>query len=156
MTSRGELAPIPALVRARVDQWVALENDFSYPFTCALFPEKCYLPAWPAEEAAAFRLAIGAQHIPTFLQFVEAALERSPTGWLACTPGPSIADLCWAPRLRWLESGALDWLPPSILNKYPHARALADRVHRLPAIAAFCRHEAARAAAAGARTAEDA
>lgn len=103
----------------------------------ALSPAKCYLPAWPAEEAAAFRLAIGTHHVPTFLTFVETALERSATGWLAATDGPSIADLCWAPRLRWLESGALDWLPPSILQPFPRARALVDRVHALPAIAAF-------------------
>lgn len=78
--------------------------------------------------------------MPTFLNFVEAALERSPTGWLAGTPGPSIADLAWAPRLRWLESGALDWLPLSILAPFPRARALVDRVYALPAVEAFCRH----------------
>lgn len=86
---------------------------------------------------AQYRLAISAQHVPTFLRFLENALEQSPTGWLAATPGPSIADLCWAPRLRWLESGALAWLPPSTLQPFPRTRALMERVHDLPAVAAF-------------------
>jgi len=145
------LAPADPVVQARIDQWVALEADFSYPFTMALFPDKCYLSAWPAEEAASFRLSILAQHVPTFLAFVEAALEKSPTGWLAATPSPSIADLAWAPRLRWLESGSLGWLPPSILQPFPRARALVDRVYALPAVVAFSarEHAAARARAAG-------
>ena len=42
------LAPSDPILQARIDQYVALENDFSYPFTLALFPDKCYLPAWPA------------------------------------------------------------------------------------------------------------
>jgi len=134
------LAPADPLIQARIDQWVALESDFSYPFTMALSPAKCYLPTWRAEDAATFRLAILTHHVPTFLAFVENALERSSTGWLAGTDGPSIADVCWAPRLRWLESGALDWLPPSILQPYPRARAVVDRVHALPEVAAFLRH----------------
>ena len=106
---------------------------------------------WVAEDAAAFRLSIGTHHVPTFLNFVEAALERSPTGWLAGTDSPSIADLAWAPRLRWLESGALDWLPPSILTPFPRARALVERVYALPEVAAFCRHEEERLRAAAAQ-----
>ena len=208
------LAPADPVVAARIDQYLALENDFSYPFTCALFPEKCYLPAWTpgartrphtrdaevpwrchllkpppcnlappshtdahvgdptprrrlfahvrassprpacfanrplAEALASYRLSISAHHVPTFLKFVDEALERSPSGWLAGTDGPSIADLCWAPRLSWLESGALDWLPRSTLQQFPHARALVDRVYSLPAVIAFRELEQQRAAAA--------
>ena len=45
------LAPADPVAQARIDQWLALENDFSYPFTCALFPEKCYLPSWSVDDA---------------------------------------------------------------------------------------------------------
>lgn len=44
--SLAGLTPSDPVVQARIDQWVALENDFSYPFTMALFPEKTYLPPW--------------------------------------------------------------------------------------------------------------
>ena len=95
-----------------------------------------------AEDAANFRLSLGAHHVPAFLRFLEAALDRSPSGWLAGTTGPSIADLCWAPRLRWLESGALDWLPLSILQPFPRSRELMQRVYALPAVSAFCQQQA--------------
>ena len=133
----NELVPSDPVLAARADQWVSAESDFSYPFLIALFPERCYLPAWRSEDAASYHLQLLTQHIPRFLRVLEEALAESPTGWLAHTAGPSIADLCWAPRLQWLESGCLDWLPCSILHPYPLTHSLIARVHNLPEVAAW-------------------
>jgi glutathione S-transferase len=135
------LVPADPVHAALVDQWVVAETDFSYPFLIALYPEKCLLPdaLWTVESSATFRLTLATRHIPAFLALLEEALEASPTDWIAGTSQPSIADLCWAPRLEWLQTGELDWLPRTILHPYPRVRALVARVCALPEIDRFRR-----------------
>ena len=56
------LNPADPVQQAKVDQWTALENDFSYPFTMALFPEKCYLTAWAPGARSCCRIPLDVPH----------------------------------------------------------------------------------------------
>ena len=51
-------------------------------------------------------------------------LGNSTTGWLANTPGPTIADFVLVPRLEWLVSGVLDGISKDLLTGFPKVQAL--------------------------------
>ena len=67
--------------------------------------------------------------------FLEAHLAASPSGWLAGTPGPSIADFCWAPALTAVGSG---WTGNAeALNGFAKVQAFLERFMGLPEVKAY-------------------
>ena len=72
--------------------------------------------------------------LPRHLANLESMLKRSPTPWIAGTPGPQPCDFAWACRLEQLRAGELYDVPPSALDPFPHCAALVDAVLALPAV----------------------
>lgn len=72
--------------------------------------------------------------IPRHFSFLETLATNSPTGWIAGTEGPSVADFAMIyllhrfPHDEWLQ---LD------LNAYPKLRTLLDNLLALPSVAAY-------------------
>jgi glutathione S-transferase len=75
--------------------------------------------------------------LPRHLANLERLLEQSPSGWIAGTAGPTIADFILVPRLQWLSSGTLDGISKTILEPFPKLRALVSKVMSLPAVVAY-------------------
>jgi glutathione S-transferase len=48
--------------------------------------------------------------------------------------GPSIADFILVPRLQWLASGANDGISLTILDAFPHLKAVIAKLMALPAV----------------------
>jgi glutathione S-transferase len=67
--------------------------------------------------------------LPRHLGFFVHRLAQSPTGWIAGTLGPSVADILLASLLR-NEITPLAPLPPPLAD-------LVDRVYSLPAVVEF-------------------
>jgi len=83
------------------------------------------------------REALATDTIPRHLGNLERLLEEGGTGYMAGTPGPTVADFVLVPRLQWLASGALEGIPADILVPYPGLTALVERLLALPAIKAY-------------------
>ena len=77
------------------------------------------------------------QVLPRHLQFMESLIEKSSTGWIADTEGPSIADFILVPRFQWLESGVNDGISKDILAPFPRIKALIQKLLELPKIKAY-------------------
>lgn len=90
---------------------------------------------------AAVREALNSEVLPRHLGFFEKLLEQSSSGWIAGTPGPSIADFQIVPRLQWLASGANDGISTDILKPFPRVLALIDKLMTLPAIVEYYKNK---------------
>jgi glutathione S-transferase len=53
------------------------------------------------------------------------------------TTGPSIADFILVPRLQWLASGANDGISLTILDPFPHLKAVIAKLMALPAVVEY-------------------
>ena len=71
-----------------------------------------------AEGTKAVYKSIAERVLPRHLAHLERLLADGGTGWIAGTPGPSIADFTLAPRLQWLASG-IEGIPPTCLDSFP-------------------------------------
>ena len=78
---------------------------------------------------------INATIIPRHLEALSKLLVDGGTGWLAGTPGPTIADLLWAPWLHQIEKG---WSGNAeALKPFPELEALLAKVRALPCASAL-------------------
>ena len=75
--------------------------------------------------------------LPRHLGNLERLLKEGGTGYIAGTPGPTVADFVLVPRLQWLGQGAVEGIPTDILVAYPGLSALVARLMALPAIKAY-------------------
>lgn len=72
--------------------------------------------------------------LPRQLGMLEAILEKSKTGWIAGTEGPSIADFVLQPRLKWLDDGVALEQVSGLMKRYPRLTAMMEALLSLPAI----------------------
>jgi len=79
---------------------------------------------------------LNAEVVPRHLASLVALLKASPTGWLAATPNPSIADFVWATALVGVRDGKMTG-DGSILANFPDLLAFLERFFALPAIVAY-------------------
>ena len=75
--------------------------------------------------------------IPRHLRCLEGLLEKSESGWIADTTGPSIADFILVPRLQWLCSGANDGISEDILKPFPRLVSMMEKLMNLPAVVEY-------------------
>ena len=125
------------LQAALIDGIMDLEADAFAGLRVTKYKERfgfseAIVPAEVFEQATA---AINGEVIPRHLGNLERILAESKTGWLAGTPGPSIADFFWAPVLASLGAG---WTgDKDALKAFPGLVALADKFQALPEIQAY-------------------
>jgi glutathione S-transferase len=122
-------ATVDALLDACTDM-VMGKRVFSYRERYG-FPESLFTPAVLESIQAKWTSETLPRHLGNFLR----CLADSPTGWLAGTRGPSVADVLLASMLR-NEITPLAPLPPPLAE-------LVKRVYSLPAVVAFKQAEAA-------------
>lgn len=101
------------------------------------FPEAVFTP--PVLESIQAKWTH--ETLPRHLGFFVHCLAQSPTGWVAGTHGPSVADVLLASVLR-NDITPIAPLPPPLAD-------LVERVYSLPAVAAFKLAEAKLAEAKG-------
>lgn len=75
--------------------------------------------------------------LPKHLGFLESFLEKSPSGWLAGGPNPSIADFCYVPRLKWLRAPIHDGISTNILSSFPLILRLMEKFDNLPEVVEY-------------------
>mmetsp|Transcript_83346 Transcript_83346/g.162185 ORF Transcript_83346/g.162185 Transcript_83346/m.162185 type:complete len:142 (+) Transcript_83346:572-997(+) len=113
-------------------------------FMMQLFGHKPNLPCVQGAKdrqcavTAAVRKQLMEEVLPKHLTHLEAILAASPTGWLAGTSGPTVADFQIAPRICWAihENDGVD---PSLLDKFPKVMALVKRVYGLETVRDYYR-----------------
>uniref|UniRef100_A0A7R9UBX0 Glutathione transferase n=1 Tax=Pinguiococcus pyrenoidosus TaxID=172671 RepID=A0A7R9UBX0_9STRA len=145
----GKLAglyPEDPLEALRVDAYVDFAEDMAVPVGATISRKRFGLPDFADEdEKKAAREQLAFELLPPLLQQLEKKLADNGTGWCvgdSCT----IADLRWYQPLNTVLSGTLDYVPPSILDAYPLAKGLVDKVKSIPAVHAWYEAEAARKA----------
>ena len=140
-----ELYPRDPVVAARVDAILSQDDDMRTGFYCMNYQERygfsTALGGAESEQREAVRTEILASVLPRHLGFFEHMLAQSPTGWLAGTALPTVADFYMAGSFSFLGAGLGE---PRLLESYPNIQALIARVHQLPAIAAWDQAEKAR------------
>jgi glutathione S-transferase len=77
---------------------------------------------------------IGLDVIPRHLGYLERIMQKSSTGWIANTEGPSIADFMLAPRLVDLHKFVEDELMFDVLYAYPGLREMREKLFKLPSV----------------------
>ena len=75
--------------------------------------------------------------LPRHLSNLEKIASSSTSGWLASTPGPTIADFTLAQTLKALNAGPVDGIPPGILTPYPAILAFLQKFAAIPSVAAY-------------------
>lgn len=110
---------------AIVDQYLEMHNEFMFPLTMHMSPEKFGLQ-WSTDDRLAHRTWLIDTHIPNYMQLLtrEVAFEE----WLGAMDGPSVADFCWTSTLEWLKSGTLDGTGAHTLETFPELLEYMDRV----------------------------
>jgi len=80
------------------------------------------------------------RHLAALVEF----LAKSPSGWLAGGPGPSIADFMIVPTLQRLRGrvdgppmGLCDGLSAGLIDRHPSLVALIERLMSLPAVSGW-------------------
>lgn len=110
LVESAELYPADPLIAAKVDAIIDQEVDMTTGVVCAKYQERFgydgALGGPGGEGAQMVERALGENVLPRHLAFFEALLETSPSGWLAGTTGPTIADFLLVPRFEWLRTGA--------------------------------------------------
>jgi glutathione S-transferase len=101
------------------------------------FKERYGFDSLTEEALANARKKLYDKILPMHLEYFENFLRQSPTGWLAGTEGPSIADFMLVPRLQWLASPR--GFDPNMLESFPLLAfplltAMMHRFLELPAI----------------------
>jgi len=147
---QGSLYPTDDdVLAARIDALLDEENDLFAGLTVSRYPFRYGFDAVGLQgvndrgcpETAKVRAALNSSVLPKHLTHLEAILAAGGTGWLAGTPGPTVADLLFAPRLCWMlhENDGVD---PGLLTAC--APGLADLVRRVYALPPIKDHYAAR------------
>lgn len=78
------------------------------------------------------RASLNTEVLPRHLASLEKIIARSPTGWAAGTPEPTIADFILVPRLEWLiEPGTHDGISTDLLDLCPKTRELIAKMKAL-------------------------
>lgn len=89
------------------------------------------------EQRDVVRKSLNDNVLPRHLGFLDKLLEESPSGWLAGTVEPTIADFIFAPRLKWLISGALEGISTDLFAPFPRVVAFLERFYALPEVVAY-------------------
>lgn len=137
-TCPGETYPSDPIKAALVDSLLDQEFDLFAGLTCSKYKERFGYGCLDEATVAAVRKSLNDEILPRHLGFFESLLQKSTTGWLADTPGPSIADFLLAPRLEWLVSGANDGIEKNLLDAFPLLKKFVEHFHALPAVAQYC------------------
>jgi len=93
------LYPEDPIVAAKVDAALDQENDAFIGSTVLTYASRFGLEMDEAAKAKSFE-TISNEILPHHLGNVEKLLQASPTGWIAGTEEPSIADFVWFSRLH--------------------------------------------------------
>jgi glutathione S-transferase len=87
------------------------------------------------ETLSTVRKALNDEVLPRHLQNFDRLVQKSPSGWLAGGPEPTIADFMVVPRLEWLvKPGVHMGISTSLLDGYPNLLKLIKKFNDLPAI----------------------
>ena len=98
-------------------------------------PETVQSPPWDiATNRAAVITKLNDDIFPTHFGFLEALIAKGGTGFVAGTPGPTIADFVLAPRLEWLLSDANPGISSAVLNPFSRVKALIGKAFGLEKI----------------------
>ena len=87
----------------------------------------------------AARKAINDDVLPRHFAFLESLLAKSDSGWLAGTPGPTIADFYIVCSLQWFEAGPFDGVDHKtvLADRFPALKALMGRLMALPEVVEY-------------------
>lgn len=78
------------------------------------------------------RESLSTEVFPRHLASLERIVATSPTGWVAGTEEPTIADFILVPRLEWLvEPGMHEGISPDLLDPCPKTRELIVKMKNL-------------------------
>ncbi len=133
----GGLHPSEALRAALVDSALDAESDAFAAYRAVKYRERSGLSHIDEVTLASATSALNADVVPRHLAQLEALLEKSGSGWVAGTEGPSAADFAWGTQLRELREGKLVWLDPALVTRRPRCAAFLDKFLALPQVAAY-------------------
>ena len=129
------------ILASKIDSLLDEEIDFFTGVTVSRYPTRfgfALIEPGSAEHATV-RKSLNDEILPKHLAFLDKVLKNSSTGWLADTPGPTVADFCFVPRLQWLVApGINDGIDTDLItSKFPRVQAFIDKFMDLPAIKAY-------------------
>ena len=146
-----ELYPVDPIAAAKVDAILAQDDDMRAGFYCMNYQSRYgfegALGGTDSELSEVVRRELVATILPRHLGHFEKLLAASPSGWLAGTPRPTIADFYMHGSFEFLCDGVGE---PGLLGPFPAIRGWMDKGMQLPAVAAFAAVEQARASTAAA------
>jgi len=130
--------PVDALA---VDEAIAIANEmesavsilFSMDLICKGMSDKD-----KAKRKVVVGEALAEDKLPPIFARLEQLVRESPSGWIAGTSGPTVADLVVAGTVEFFSGPAVRYgLKEGLVTKatYPGLLALVDQVHALPAVA---------------------
>lgn len=112
---------------AIIDQWCDVHTEFMNLLNVNMYGERVGLDASSGYDKVKHREWIIKEHVPKYLDFLEADLTDST--WLGKMDQLSMADLCWYPTLCWLRDGTFDGVDAKTFVSYPHITQFLQDVH---------------------------
>lgn len=132
------LYPDDAVTAAQVDAIMDQEADALMGMRITKYKGRFGFGDWIMTDDNVMRLQkeMNADILPKHLNQLETVLRTGGTGWLAGTPGPTIADFFWVPTLQMLEKGQWNG-DTKLMESFSGLRELIKRFLALPAVAAY-------------------
>lgn len=132
----GLLYPTDPLEASIVDSVLDAEIDLFMGLTCSRYRSRFGFESIGNPGDAVFdkvREDLNTEVLPRHLGNLNRLLANSATGWVANTPGPSIADFCLVPRLGWLSEHG-EGISSDILKSFPEVVAFVARFYQIPEV----------------------
>eukprot|EP00039_Didymoeca_costata_P005675 m.83568 g.83568 ORF g.83568 m.83568 type:complete len:216 (+) comp12927_c0_seq5:167-814(+) len=121
------------ILAAKIDAIVDQENDLFCGYVCMNYPER-YGFGGLLKDTENSKMAWSEYNtavIPKHMKYFEDLMETSSTGFIAGTPGPTIADFILAVRIKDLFSGKNPNIDAGIFANYPKMQGLVEKIENL-------------------------
>lgn len=132
------------ILAAKIDALMDEETDLFMGLTVSRYPFRFGFDAVglagvkdrACPNTSLVRAKLNEDVLPRHLGHLEKILSESPSGWLAGTSGPTIADLQYAPRLCWMLHEN-DGISPDLLAGFPRVAEFLRKTYSIPEIQCY-------------------
>jgi glutathione S-transferase len=136
----GGLYPHDPIESCQVDSMIDTVNDASRPLVMTIVGSKELTITeeheWSNEEKIAIRKRAIDKVFPKYLGYLNNILKNNVSGWLVGDT-VTIADLRLYQLATWIDSGALDGVPSSVLDTYPEIKQHMLQIREIPEVKEF-------------------
>ena len=132
---KNNFYPRCPVTAGKVDAILDQEADAFAAYRTIHYKDRNGFKDMTPEDQSKFKQVINDEVIPAQFEKLCALLQKSETGWLAGTSGPSIADFHWVATLMAIQRG---WTGnKEALKKFPELVGLVEKFLAVPEIADY-------------------